>query len=250
MNIVVIGGDGLIGSGVVQILRERGHVARPASPRSGVNTVTGQGLADALQGADAVVDVTNAPSWADDDVMSFFTTSTRNQLAAERAAGVRHHVALSVVGSERMPESGYFRAKVAQEKLIEQGGVPYTIVRATQFFEFIGRVADAGFDGSAVRVPPILMQPIAARDVSAALADVATGAPVGGTVEVRGPEDVRLDELATRVLRAHADSRPIVADPRALYYGTPADDRSLVAGPGARRGTTPFSDWLQHQPAH
>ena len=250
MKIVVIGGDGLIGSGVVQILRERGHSARAASPRSGVNTVTGEGLAAALRGADAVVDVTNAPSWADDDVMKFFTTSTRNQLAAERDAGVRHHVALSVVGSERMPESGYFRAKVAQEKLIREGGVPFTIVRATQFFEFIGKIADAGFDGTAVHVPPILMQPIAARDVSAALADAVTGAPVDGTVEVRGPEDVRLDELAKRELRAHGDARPVVSDPRALYYGTPADDHSLVAGADARRGTTLFSDWLQRQPAH
>lgn len=250
MKIVVIGGDGLIGSGLVQILRERGHTARPASPRSGVNTLTGEGLADALHGADAVVDVTNSPSWADDDVMRFFTTSTRNQLAAERDAGVRHHVALSVVGSERLPESGYFRAKVAQEKLIEDGGVPYSIVRATQFFEFVDRIADAGFDGAAVRVPPILMQPIAARDVSAALADVACGAPVGGTVEVRGPEELRLDVLAQRALGARNDERSVVADPRALYYGTPADDRSLVAGADALRGTTLFTDWLQRQPAH
>lgn len=250
MKIVVFGGDGLIGRGLVEILRSRGHTAVSASPRSGVNAVTGEGVAAALQGADAVVDVTNSPSWKDDDVMHFFTTSTRNQLAAERDAGVRHHVALSVVGSERMPESGYFRAKVAQEELIRQGGVPYSILRATQFFEFLGPIADAGFDGTSVRVPPILMQPIAARDVSAALADVVCGAPLDGMAEVRGPEDLRLDVLAQRVLQARADQRPVVPDPRALYYGTPADDHSLVAGPGARLGAMHLADWLQHQPAH
>lgn len=250
MKIVVFGGDGLIGRGLVEILRSRGHTAVSASPRSGVNAVTGQGLADVVQGADAVVDVTNSPSWKDDDVMHFFTTSTRNQLAAERDAGVRHHVALSVVGSERMPDSGYFRAKVAQEELIRQGGVPFSILRATQFFEFLGPIADAGFDGTSVRVPPILMQPIAARDVSAALADVVCGEPLNGMAEVRGPEDLRLDVLAQRVLQARADQRPVVPDPRALYYGTPADDHSLVAGPGARRGSTQLSAWLQHQPAH
>jgi uncharacterized protein YbjT (DUF2867 family) len=203
-------------------------------------------LANALDGADVVVDVTNSPSWADDDVMRFFATSTRNQLEAEQVAGVRHHVALSVVGSERMPESGYFRAKVAQEELIEQGDVPYTIVRATQFFEFLAQVAEAGADGASVRVPPIAMQPIAARDVSAALADVACGVPLNGMAEVAGPERLRLDELAKRVLRARGDAREVVSDPRALYYGTPADDHSLVAADdaNARHGTTRFEQWL------
>ena len=249
MKIVVIGGDGLIGKGLVEILRAQGHTAVPASPRSGVNALTGQGLADTLRGADAVVDVTNSPSWKDDDVMNFFTTSTRNQLAAERDAGVRHHVALSVVGSERMPESGYFRAKVAQEELIKQGGIPFSILRATQFFEFLGPIADAGFDGTSVRVPPILMQPIAARDVSAALADIAVGAPLNGTAEVRGPGALRLDDLAQRVLRASDDQRRVAPDPKALYYGTPADDHSLVAGPGARHGAMHLADWLQRRPA-
>jgi len=249
MKIVVVGGDGLIGSGLVEILRSRGHTAVPASPRSGVNTVTGEGLAEVVAGADVVVDVTNSPSFADDDVMRFFEASTRNQLAAERAAGVRHHVALSVVGSERLPESGYFRAKVAQEALIEKGGVPYSILRATQFFEFLGRIADAGFDGTAVRVPPIQMQPMAARDVSAALADVVCGEPVGGTVEVAGPERLRLDDCAQRVLRARGDERPVVTDPRALYFGTPADDGSLVAGDDARHGATTFDEWLR-RPIH
>ncbi|HEY8514103.1 MAG TPA: SDR family oxidoreductase [Candidatus Binatia bacterium] len=244
MKIVVIGGNGLIGSGLVEILRERGHTVVSASPRSGVDTLTGEGLADVLDGADVVVDVTNSPSWADDDVMRFFQTSTRNQLAAERKAGVQHHVALSVVGCERMPESGYFRAKVAQEELIENGPVPYSILRATQFFEFLGQVADAGFDGTAVHVPPILMQPIAARDVSAALADVACGKPLQGMAEVAGPERLRLDGLARRVLHARGDDRPVVADPEALYFGTPADDESLVAGDDARLAPTRFAEWL------
>lgn len=249
MKIVVIGGDGLIGSELVEILRARGHTAVPASPRSGVNTLTGQGLADALAGADVVVDVTNSPSFADDDVMHFFRTSTCNQLAAERAAAVRHHVALSVVGSERLPDSGYFRAKVAQEELIEKGGVPYSILRATQFFEFLGRIAEAGADGTSVRVPPILMQPLAARDVSAALADVVCDAPLEGMAEVAGPEKLRLDDLAQRLLRARGDERPVVADPQALYFGTRADDGSLVAGEDACVAPTRFADWLSRQPA-
>jgi len=249
MKIVVIGGDGLIGSGLVEILRTRGHTAVSASPRSGVNTLTGQGLATALAGADVVVDVTNSPSFADDDVMHFFCTSTTNQLAAERAASVRHHVALSIVGSERLPDSGYFRAKVAQEELIEKGGVPYSILRATQFFEFLGRIAEAGAEGSSVRVPPILMQPLAARDVSAALADVVCGAPLEGMAEVAGPEKLRLDDLAQRLLRARGDERPVVSDPQALYFGTPADDGSLIAGEDARVAPTRFADWLSRQPS-
>lgn len=245
MKIVVVGGNGLIGSGLVEILRSKGHQVVAASPSSGVDTVTGKGVAEAFAGADAVVDVTNAPSWADDDVMRFFETSTRNMLEAERKAAVRHHVALSVVGTDRLQASGYFRAKLVQETLIEKGGVPYSILRATQFFEFLGKVADAGFDGKALRVPPILMQPIAARDVSAALADVVLGAPLNGMAEVGGPERLRFDDLARRVLSAHDDKRPVVADANALYYGTPADDSSLIAGDDARRGTTRFADWLR-----
>jgi len=244
MKIVVIGGNGLIGSRLVEILRERGHATVSASPRSGVNTLTGEGLADAIAGADVVVDVTNSPSFADDDVMQFFQTSTRNQLAAERAAGVRHHVALSVVGSERLPDSGYLRAKVAQEALIEQGGVPYSILRATQFFEFLGPIAETVFDGSAVRVPPILMQPVAARDVSAALADVVCGEPLQGMAEVAGPERLRLDDLAERLLRARGDERPVVADPRGVYFGARADHEELVAADDARLAPTRFADWL------
>jgi len=245
MKIVVIGGSGLIGRGLVEMLRARGHTALPASPRSGVDALTGQGLAGAMAHADAVVDVTNSPSFADDDVLRFFDTSTRNLLAAERDAGVRHHVALSVVGADRLPESGYLRAKLAQERLIEQGGVPFSILRATQFCEFVGAIAESCFDGSAMRVPPILMQPVAARDVSAALADVVLGAPLNGVAEIGGPERIRLDELAREVMRARGDARPIVADPSALYYGTPVDDASLVAGDDARRGETRFAEWLR-----
>jgi len=245
MKIVVIGGSGLIGSKLVEILAARGHTALAASPSSGVDTLTGQGLAEVMSGADAVVDVTNSPSFADDDVMRFFQTSTRNLLEAERAASVRHHVALSVVGTDRLPDSGYFRAKVAQEALIEKGAVPFSILRATQFFEFLGKVADAGFDGTAVRVAPVLMQPIAARDVSSALADVVLGEPLDGRAEVGGPERLRLDDLARRILRARGDERPVVADPQAHYFGTRVEDESLVAGDDARIGATRFADWLQ-----
>jgi uncharacterized protein YbjT (DUF2867 family) len=245
MNIVVIGGDGLIGSGLVEILRSRGHTARAASPRSGVDTLTGRGLAEALTGADAVVDVSNSPSFADDDVLRFFETSTRNQLEAERAASVRHHVALSVVGTDRLPDSGYMRAKLAQEELIEKGGVPFSILRATQFFEFLGRIAESGFDGTALRVPPILMQPIAAHDVSSALADAVLAKPLEGSVELGGPERLRLDDLARRVLRARGDERAILADPQTRYFGALVDDTSLIAGDDARLGTTRFADWLR-----
>lgn len=245
MKIVVMGGSGLIGSALVEILRSRGHAASPASPKSGVDALTGHGLAEAMAGTDVVVDVMNSPSFADDDVLRFFETSSRNMLAAERDASVRHHVALSVVGADRLPDSGYLRAKVAQERLIEQGGVPFSILRATQFFEFLGAIADSCFDGTAVRVPPILMQPIAAHDVSAALADVVLGEPIGGRKDLGGPERVRLDELARSVMSARGDARPVVGDPRAHYYGTPVDDSSLVAADDARLGPTRFADWLR-----
>ena len=245
MKIVVIGGSGLIGRRLVEILQAEGHRALAASPRSGVDTLTGEGLAEALADADTVVDVTNSPSFADDDVLRFFETSTRNQLAAERSGSVRHHVALSVVGCDRLPESGYLRAKLAQEALIDDGAVPFSILRATQFFEFIGPIADAGFDGTSVHVPPVLMQPVAAGDVSQALADVVLGTPLDGMVELGGPERLRLDDLAREVLRARHDGRPVVADPEARYFGTPLDDGSLVAGDDARLGPTRFADWLR-----
>lgn len=245
MKIVVIGGSGLIGRGLVEVLQQRGHTALAASPSKGVDALTGKGLADAVAGAHVVVDVTNSPSFADDDVMRFFQTSTRNILDAARTAAVRHHVALSVVGADRLPESGYFRAKVAQEKLIENGGVPFSILRATQFFEFLGAIADGGFDGTTVRVPATLMQPVAARDVSVELANVALGAPLGGMAEIGGPERLRMDDLARRVLLARDDSRPVVGDSNARYFGAPVDDGSLCAGDDARLGATHFADWLQ-----
>src|ERR687891_214780 len=212
MKIVVIGGSGLIGSKLVEKLREAGHDPLPASPDSGVDTLTGEGLEEALEGAEVVVDVANAPAWDDAAVLDFFQTSSRNLLAAEAAAGVGHHVALSVVGTDRLPESGYFRAKAAQEELVKAGPVAYTIVRATQFFEFIGRVADSSTDGDTVRLPPALVQPESADDVASTLADVAVGAPLNDTVELAGPETFPLDELARRVLNAHDDPRQVTAD--------------------------------------
>ena len=244
MKIVVIGGTGLIGSKLVEKLREGGHDPLAASPDSGVDTLTGQGLAEALEGAEVVVDVSNAPVWSDAAVLEFFQTSTGNILAAEIAAGVGHHVALSVVGTDRLPDSGYFRAKLAQEEAIKAATVPYTIVRATQFFEFIGRIADSNSDGQTVRVPPVPVQPEAADDVAAALAVAAVGAPVNGTVELAGPERFRLDELARRVLTARGDARQVIADPGARYFGAELDDRSLVPGDDARIAPTSFEDWL------
>jgi uncharacterized protein YbjT (DUF2867 family) len=240
MKVVVIGGSGLIGKKLVALLRRRGHEAVPASPSSGVNTLTGAGLADALSGAAVVVDVSNAPSWADADVMAFFDASTRNVLAAEKAAGVGHHVALSVVGADRMPGSGYMRAKVNQEKVIESGGVPYTIVRATQFFEFLGWIA--GKDGS-VRLPSAPMQPLAADDVAAALADICEGVPLNGIVEVAGPETLPIAEFVGRYLAASGDRRKVVADPNALYSGAALDSRGLNPGANPRLGPTRFEDW-------
>jgi uncharacterized protein YbjT (DUF2867 family) len=235
MKIVVIGGTGLIGSKLVAKLRKDGHEPLAASPDTGVDTITGEGVAEALEGAQVVVDVSNAPVWDDAAVLDFFQTSTHNVLAAEMAAGVGHHVAASIVGADRLADSGYLRAKVAQEDLIKAGPMPYTIVRATQFFEFIGRIADSGANGDTVRLSPALMQPIAADDVAAALADFATNEPVNGTVEVAGPEAIRLDELARRVLTATKDPRPVTADVRARYFGAQLDDRSLTPGDDAHR---------------
>jgi uncharacterized protein YbjT (DUF2867 family) len=244
MKIVVIGGSGLIGSKLVEKLREEGHEPLGASPDSGVDTLTGEGLAEALEGAQVVVDVTNAPSWDDAAVLDFFRTSSRHLLAAETATGVNHHVVLSVVGTERLQDSGYFRAKLAQEEAVKAATVPFTILRATQFFEFIGRIAEANTDGETVRVPPVMIQPEAADDVAAALAVVAVGAPVNGTLELAGPERFRLDELTRRVLNANGDARRVTPDRRARYFGATLDDRSLIPGDDARIAPTRFDDWL------
>jgi uncharacterized protein YbjT (DUF2867 family) len=244
MNIVVIGGTGLIGSKLVEHLRTDGHEALAASPDTGVNTLTGEGLAEALDGAQVVVDVANAPAWEDAAVLDFFQTSSRNLLAAEAAAGVGHHVTLSVVGADRLTDSGYMRAKLAQEDLVKAGPIPYTIVRATQFFEFIGRIADSSTDGDTVRLSPALVQPEAADDVAKTLADVAVGAPLNDAVELAGPEAFRLDELARRVLRANHDPREVMADAHARYFDAEIDDRSLIPVDGARIASTRFEDWL------
>jgi len=244
MKIVVIGGSGLIGKKVVTNLRQHGHEVVAASPSSGVNTVTGEGLAQALAGAQVVVDVANAPSWEDNAVLAFFETSGRNLLAAEAAADVSHHVALSVVGTDRLLASGYFRAKMAQEKLIKASPIPYTIVRATQFFEFVGGIAKSATEGQTVRLPPVLMQPIAADDVSAAVADVALTEPLNGTFELSGPERIRQDDFVRQFLNATGDARMVVTDPKALYFGITVNDQSLTPGENPRLGTTRFSDWL------
>jgi uncharacterized protein YbjT (DUF2867 family) len=246
MKIVVIGGSGLIGTNLVNRLRQAGHEVVAASPNSGVNTLTGEGLAEALAGAQVVVDVANSPSFEDKAVLEFFETSGRNLLAAEAAAGVGHHVARSVVGSERVPESGYLRAKMAQEKLIKASGIPYTILRSTQFFEFAGGIAKSATAGQAVHLSPALLQPIASDDVAAALADVTVGAPVNGMVEVAGPEPLRLDELVGRFLRASQDPRKVVTDVHARYFGAELNDRSLTPGANPRVGLTRFEDWLSH----
>jgi uncharacterized protein YbjT (DUF2867 family) len=248
MKIVVIGGTGLIGSKLVETLREDGHEALAAALDTGVNTLTGEGVAEAVDGAQVVVDVENAPVWEDAAVLDFFHTSSHNLLAAETAAGVGHHVALSVVGADRLPESGYLRAKVAQEDLIKAGPIPYTIVRATQFFEFIGRIVDSGTEGDIVRLPPALVQPESADDVVSTLADVAVGAPLNDTIELAGPEAFRLDELARRVLKASDDGRQVTADVHARYFGAELDDRSLTPGDDARIASTRFEDWLRRSP--
>jgi uncharacterized protein YbjT (DUF2867 family) len=244
MKIVVIGGSGLIGKKLVNNLRQKGHEVVAASPSSGVNALTGEGLSEALSGAQVVVDVANSPSFEDKAVLEFFETSGRNLLAAEAAAGVRHHVALSVVGTDRLLASGYFRAKMAQENLIKASKIPYTIVRATQFFEFVGAIAQAATDGQVVRVSPVLMQPIVSDDVAAALADVAIAEPLNDTVDLAGPDPIRLDELVRQFLAAKHDLRQVMTDPAAGYFGTPVDDQSLTPIGSARTGQTHFADWL------
>jgi uncharacterized protein YbjT (DUF2867 family) len=245
MKIVVIGGTGLIGSKLVALLRQRGHEVLPASPDSGVNTITGEGLAAALAGAQVVVDVANSPSFEDAAVLKFFQTSGRNLLAAEATAGVRHHVALSIVGTDRLPDSGYLRAKVAQENLIKASGIPYSILRSTQFFEFMGRIADAGSDGNTVRVPDAFVQPIVSDDVVAALADVTLGTPVNAIVEVAGPEKFRMEDILRRVLTAKNDTRQVQADAHARYFGTELADESLVPLGQSRIGAMRFDTWLK-----
>jgi uncharacterized protein YbjT (DUF2867 family) len=249
MKIVVVGGNGLIGSKLASELDECGHETVPASPDTGVNALTGEGLAEALEGAQVVVDVANAPVWDDAAVLDFFQTSSRNLLAAEPGAGVKHHVVLSVVGADRLPESGYLRAKLAQEDAVKAAAVPYTILRATQFFEFIGRIADSSTDGETVRLAPVFVQPESADDVAAALAEVAVSEPVNGIVELAGPEQFRLDELARRVLSANNDPRPVTADVHARYFGTELDDHSLTPGSNARIAATRFEDWLRESTA-
>jgi uncharacterized protein YbjT (DUF2867 family) len=244
MKIVVIGGNGLIGTKLVANLRQLGHDVVAASRASGVDALTGEGLAEAMTGAQVVVDVTNSPSWEDNAVLHFFETSTRNLLAAEAAAGVGHHVALSVVGTERLLASGYFRAKMAQEKLIKASPVPYTIVRATQFFEFVSGIAQSATDGQTVRLSPALFQPIVSDDVAAALVDVVVGAPLNGMVEVAGPERLPLDKLVGRFLSATRDPREVVTDVHARYYGLELNDQSLTPGDNPRIGPTRFEDWL------
>jgi len=244
MRIVVVGGSGLIGSKLVTMLREGGLEAVNASPGTGVNSLTGEGVGEALRGADVVVDVSNSPSFEAEAVLSFFRTTTGNLLAAEAVAGVGHHVALSVVGVDRLPDSGYMRAKVAQESLIRESSIPYTIVHATQFFEFVQRIADDATDGDTVRLAPVLVQPMAADDVAGAVGRIAVGAPHNATVEIGGPERFRLDELVRQTLRASGDSREVVADPGARYFGAPVSERTLVPGEGAVLGTTRYEDWL------
>ena len=243
-KIVVIGGTGLIGSKVVMNLGERGYEVVAASPASGVNTLTGEGLAEVLDGASVVVDVSNSPSFEDGAVMEFFQTSTRNLLNAEAAAGVGHHVVLSIVGTDRLPDSGYMRAKIAQEKLIKESSLPYSIVRATQFFEFVLRIADSATEGNTVRLPPVGFQPLAADDVAKVVSKIAIGSPLNGIVEVAGPERFRFNELIRLGLNARKDPRQVIADPDARYFGSKLSDGSLVPSGDALFGETRFEDWL------
>jgi uncharacterized protein YbjT (DUF2867 family) len=249
MKIVVIGGSGLIGKKVVAILRQRGHDAIAASPSTGVNALTGAGLNEALAGAAVVVDVANSPSFEKEAAIAFFETSGRNLLAAEAAAGVRHHVALSVVGTERLLDFGYFHAKLAQERLIKSGSVPYSLVRATQFFEFVGAIADSATDGQTVRLSPAHIQPMVSDDVAAAMADVAEAAPVNGMIEIAGPERIAMSDLIKRFLKAKGDTRQVVVDKSARYFGVELNDTTLTAGEHARLGPTHFDDWLKRSAA-
>jgi len=244
MKIVVIGGTGLIGSKVVKVLRDQDHEVIAASPSKGINSVTGEGLAAALADAQVVVDVANAPSWEDKAVLEFFETSGRNLVAAEVIAGVGHHVALSVVGTDRLLASGYFRAKMAQENLIKTSPIPYTIVRATQFFEFVAGIAQSATEGQAVQLPPVLMQPIAADDVAAVMAETALVRPSNGTFDLAGPETIRQDDLVRQFLAATGDTRSVVTNPKALYFGLTVNDQSLTPGDNPRLGSTRFADWL------
>ena len=245
MKIVVIGGTGLIGSKLVNKLREQGHEAVAAAPNTGVNTITGEGLAEVLKGASVVVDVSNSPDWEDAAVLKFFETSTRNLLTYEAAAAVGHHVALSVVGTDRLSESGYFRAKIAQEKLIQQASIPYSIVRATQFFEFLKGLADLSMVGDKVHLADVLFQPMSADDVASGVARTAVGAPVNGIVEIGGPEQFRLDDLVRRRLATLNDPREVIADPNARYAGAKLSEKTLVPGSDARLGETTFETWLK-----
>jgi uncharacterized protein YbjT (DUF2867 family) len=251
MKIVVIGGSGLIGKKLVSNLQKlpAKHEIIAASPSTGVNTLTGEGLAEAMRGAAVVIDVANSPSFEDKPVMEFFETSGRNLMAAEKAAGVKHHIALSVVGTDRMQASGYFRAKLVQENLIKASGIPYTIVRATQFFEFVGSIAQGGTDGQVVRLSPAMMQPIVSDDVAAALAEIAFEKPLNGTVDLAGPEPIRMDELVRKYLAANRDARTVITEVKAGYFGTPVNDQSLTpdVAPGRtpRVGSTRFEDWLK-----
>ena len=249
MKVVVIGGTGLIGSKLVNKLREHGHEAVPAAPNTGVNTLTGEGLAEVLKGASVVVDVSNSPSWEDAAVLNFFTTSTRNLLSYEGVAGVGHHVALSVVGTDELSESGYFRAKIAQEKLIKESSIPYTIVHATQFFEFLKGLADISMVGDKVHLPHVLFQPMAADDVASAVERIAVGQPMNGTVEIGGPEQFHVDELVRRRLRTLNDPREVIADPQALYSGAKVSERTLVPGNNPQLGETRFETWLAQSAA-
>ena len=245
MKIVIIGGTGLIGSKTVPILRQGGHEVVAASPKTGVDTITGAGLKEAMAGTQVVIDLANSPSFEDKAVLAFFQTSGRNLLAAEAAAGVRHHVAVSIVGTDRTPDNGYFRAKVAQEKLIEASGIPYTIIRSTQFLEFLGSIATSGTEGRVVRISPGLFQPIAADDVAAIVAEVALAAPRNGRVEIAGPERAPFHEIVARYLKALGDPRAVVSDPEARYYGSLVEERSLVPLGEARLGRIGLDEWLR-----
>src|SRR4030088_2735607 len=249
MKIVVIGGTGLLGAKLVNKLREHGHEAMAAARNRGVNTLTGEGLAEVMKGSPVVVDVSNSPAWEDAAVLKFFETSTRNLLTYESAAGIGHHVALSVVGTDRLSESGYFRAKLAQEKLIKESSIPYTIVRATQFFEFLKGLADISIDGDKVHLPPLLFQPLAADDVASGVGRIAVGPPVNGIVEIGGPEQFRLDELVRRRLATLKDPREVIADPHARYAGAEVGERTLLPGKDARLGETRFETWLTQSAA-